>query len=216
MVKDAAIPAGEAIRERIIAILRAGPSSISGVARALSENRDKPVHRLTVAGYLGAMAETGVLKELERPPSKLYMLQEPDAHRSLHQRVARIIHGMHEAPDHAGLAVAVLQHLLQRPIFAAELRHAGLGSTALHLPRQIVGDEVRRSYRKALQRHPGMSIEIPSRDPLIGHPPEDPIHASPWVEEAVRRLALDATQASHLRADGDETKQAHLPMEPNA
>ena len=191
------------LRDRIVEHLRATQTdSISGIARVLAATGEAPVHRLTVAGYLQAMAEAGVLRELDRPPSKLYQLQNPDAHWSLHQRVHR---ALQDAPlseaDRTRLAVAVLQRALGRPVFQAELHHAGFHAVPEGVDRTIVGDAVRRQYRDLFTRRASPRIDIPQRDPLLSLPEADPMWANPALEEALRKVLLRATGAEHLVAE---------------
>jgi hypothetical protein len=190
------------LRDRIVEHLKRGPDSISGVARVLSDGREAPIHRLTVAGYLQAMEEAGLLRELDRPPSKLYQLANPESHWSLHQRLHRLLQ---ESPrserDKARLALAVLQTLLGRPIFQAELLHAGFHALPEDLERVVVGDAVRRHYRDLFGRRGSPRIDVPARDPLLGLKPEDPLLKGEAVAELVRRLATKATGAEHLVAD---------------
>ncbi len=190
------------LRDRIVEHLKRGPDSISGLARALSEGREAPIHRLTVAGYLQALAEAGMLRELDRPPSKLYQLANPESHWSLHQRLHRILQ---EQPrperEKVRLALAVLQQMLGRPVFQAELLHAGFTFLPDDLERMVVGDAVRRHYRDLFGRRSSPRIEVPQRDPLLALKADDPVLKSEAVAELVRRLAVRATGAEHLVAD---------------
>lgn len=191
------------LRDRIVEHLRATQAdSISGIARVLAATGEAPVHRLTVAGYLQAMAEAGVLRELDRPPSKLYQLQNPEAHWSLHQRVHR---ALQEAPLSAGdrgrLGLAVLQRLLGRPIFQAELQHAGFHEVPPGVDRTVVGDAVRRQYRDLFTRRASPRIDVPPRDALLSLPESDPLMTSPALEETIRKVLLRATGAEHLVAE---------------
>ncbi|MHB8633305.1 MAG: hypothetical protein ACYDBQ_04960 [Thermoplasmatota archaeon] len=179
-------------RDLIIEHLRTvGEDSISGVTRALSGGRERPIHRLTIAGYLQALAEAGVLKEVERPPSKDYQLQDPQMHWSLHQRIFRALAGKPER-ERLRLALAALQVMLARPIFQAELLHAGF----LAIPerwegveRVTVPDNVRRHYKELFERRSSPHIEVPARDPLL---------QGAAVAEVLRRITLKATGAEHL------------------
>lgn len=191
------------LRDRIVEHLRSrDDDSISGIARALSDGRAAPIHRLTVAGYLQAMAEAGILRERDSPPSKVYKLANPEAHWSLHQRVHR---ALQDAPrsdaDKARLALATLQTLLGRPVFHAELLHAGFTALPPGLEKTVVGDQVRRSYRDLFSRRASPRIDIPQRDPLYALPPGDPLLGSAAVEELVRKVLVKATGAEHLLAD---------------
>ncbi|MCA1819572.1 MAG: hypothetical protein ABR562_03270 [Thermoplasmatota archaeon] len=191
------------LRDRIVEHLRATQTdSISGIARLLAATGHAPVHRLTVAGYLQAMAEAGILRELDRPPSKLYQLQNPESHWSLHQRVHRILQ---ESPisdaDRCRLALAVLQRLLGRPIFQAELHHAGFHDVPGGIERTVVGDAVRRGYRDLFTRRASPRIDVPARDPLLALPETDPLLTNPAVEETIRKVLVRATAAEHLVAE---------------
>ncbi|HEX2066176.1 MAG TPA: hypothetical protein VHI93_05120 [Candidatus Thermoplasmatota archaeon] len=191
------------LRDRIVEHLRAHDhDSISGIARALSDGRAAPIHRLTVAGYLQALAEAGVLRELERPPSKEYKLANPEAHWSLHQRLHRALQDSPRSEaEQARLALAALQGLLGRPVFAAELHHAGFATLPADLPRVVVGDATRRGYRDLFARRASPRIDIPPRDALHALPPGDPLLGSAAVEDLVRKVLLKATGAEHLLAE---------------
>lgn len=191
------------LRDRVIEHLRGHQAdSISGIARALAASGEAPVHRLTIAGYLQALAESGVLRELDRPPSKLYQLQNPESHWSLHQRVHRVLKESHLLEtDRFRLALALLQRVLGRPVFLAEMQHAGFQGLPSGIDKLVVGDAVRRQYRDLLLRRASPRIEVPSRDPLLALAPEDPLHNSPLLEETLRRLLLRATGSEHLMAE---------------
>jgi len=201
--EDARLLQDDRLRDRIIEHLRrVEHDSISGLARAVSAGREAPVHRLTVAGYLQALADFGVLRELERPPSKEYRLQTPEAHWSLHQRAWRLVRDLDRSePDKARLLLAILQTLLQRPVFHAELEHAGLHPVPADLPRVVLPDEVRRNHRRLFERKASPRIDIPSRDPTYELPPTDPWLRQPAVAETLRRLVLKACGGEHLAAE---------------
>ena len=191
------------LRDRIVEHLRATQAdSISGISRFLASGGEAPVHRLTVAGYLQAMSEAGILRELDRPPSKLYQLQNPEAHWSLHQRLHRLLQ---ESPlpeaERCRLAIAALQRALGRPIFQAELQHAGFQQVPPGIDRVVVGDATRRQYRDLFSRRATPRIEVPARDPLLSLPEGDPLHSDPRVEELLRKVLLRATGAEHLLAE---------------
>ncbi|MEA3191460.1 MAG: hypothetical protein QOD77_2042 [Thermoplasmata archaeon] len=193
----------DTLRDRIIEHLKAQQTdSISGIARLLAADKDAPVHRLTIAGYLQALAEAGVLRELERPPSKLYQLQNPEAHWSLHQRIHR---ALQETPrteaERVRLALATLQTLLGRPVFQAELLHAGFQHVPDDLPRVVVGDSTRRQYRELFARRSSPRIAVPPRDPLLHLPADDPLLAGAALQDLMRKLLVKATGVEHLVAE---------------
>lgn len=191
------------LRDRIVEHLRVtGTDSISGIARILAATGQAPVHRLTVAGYLQAMAEAGTLRELDRPPSKLYQLQNPESHWSLHQRVHRALQDWPASEaDRTRLGLAVLQRILERPIFQVELQHAGFATVPPGVDRVVVGDGLRRQYRDLFTRRASPRIDVPPRDPLLSIPDGDPLRESPAVDELVRKVLIRATGAEHLVAD---------------
>lgn len=199
----ATLPARDVLRDRIVEHLRrVGHDSISGITRALQREGEAPAHRLTVAGYLQAMADAGLLKEVERPPSKEYLLANPETHWSLHQRLWRLLQELPRGDEErTRLLLACLQQVLNRPIFAAELLHAGAPRVPESLDRHVAPDDVRRAYRKLFDRKATPRIDIPQRDALLLLPPTDPILGSAPVQETLRRLAAKATGADHLVAE---------------
>lgn len=190
------------LRDAIIDHLRrSGHDSISGLARVLSLGRPKPIHRLTVAGYLQAMAESGMLTEIDRPPSKEYRLASPEAHLSLHQRVWRVVQDLPKPePDRVRIALATLQHILGRPIFHAELLHAGILRVPEDIPRVVLQDGPRRALREQVTRRPPR-IEVPQRDPLLQLTGDDPYYGHSIVLDMIRRTLVKATNAEHLVAE---------------
>lgn len=195
--------ARDTLRERIVGHLRrVGHDSISGIARSLRREGEAPAHRLTVAGYLQAMTDAGLLKEVERPPSKEYLLASPEAHWSLHQRLWRLLQDTpRPEEERVRLLLACLQLALGRPIFAVELLHAGVPRLPEGLERHVVADDLRRAYRRLFERKAAPRIEVPQRDALYLLPPGDPLLGSPLVQETLRRLAVKATGAEHLVAE---------------
>ena len=209
--KPSRIAAVDLLRDRILEHLKRGPDSISGLSRELSKDRSAPIHRLTVAGYLQALAEAGILRELDRPPSKLYQLQNPEAHWSLHQRVQRLLAvEPRSEPERLRLALAALQTILNRPIFHGELVHAGFTVPPDALEKVVVPDGVRRTYRDMLQRRAQPRIDIAPRDPLYLIPATDPILTSAPVQEILRRALIAATGSEHLVAEKAGPQQAQL------
>jgi hypothetical protein len=191
------------LRDRIIEHLkRVNEDSISGITRAVSEGRAHPIHRLTVAGYLQALAEAGILKEVERPPSKDYQLQDPQLHWSLHQRIQRTLAPQNRTErEKLRLAIAALQTTLGRPIFQAELLHAGFGAVPDNLEgleRVTVPDNLRRTYKELFERRLAPRIEVPSRDPLLQLRDGDPLLSSPTLQDLMRRVVLKSTGSEHL------------------
>lgn len=197
------------LRDRLIAHLRnVGSDSISGVARALSEGRDKPIHRLTVAGYLSALSEEGVLREVARPPSKHYQLSNPNQHRDLYERVGQAVREVAMPVEARGAtALAVLYRVLGRPVFRAELQRVRL-PVPDDLPRAVMADEDRRRVRLALQKRRLHNVDVPRADPMFVPPAAD---LGP-VDEVLKRALLIACDADHLAEDTPRGRQVALPM----
>ncbi|MES2154942.1 MAG: hypothetical protein V4510_07375 [bacterium] len=191
------------VRDRIVEHLkRTGTDSISGITRVLVGGGGAPAHRLTIAGYLQALSDAGVLREMDRPPSKLYQLQNPEAHWSLHQRLHRLLQETPRAEaERVRLCLAALQSTLGRPIFQAELQHAGFASIPDDLRRVIVGDATRRTYRDLFSRRASPHIVVPARDPLLALDDNDPMLTSEAVADLLRRALLRATGTEHLVAE---------------
>lgn len=198
-----ALPGRDHLRDRIVEHLRrVGHDSISGITRSLQREGEAPAHRLTVAGYLQAMTDLGLLKEVARPPNKEYQLANPETHWSLHQRLWRLLQDVPRSDDERiRLLLAALQTILNRPIFAGELLHAGAPRVPDSLDRHVAPDEVRRGYRKLFERRVSPRIDLPQRDALLMLPPTDPALTHPVVQDVVRRLAAKATGADHLVAE---------------
>lgn len=207
----ARLVAEEGFRDKILAHLKAvGSDSISGIARALSDGRTQPVHRLTVAGYLIALTETGMLREVPRPPSKHYQLANPRSHRTLYDVVGQAVR---DVPMHneqrAMTALATLVRVLGRPVFRAELIATRFPLPDV-LPRVDVEPDRRGAILQRIRSRPHPRIEVPRHDPLLG-PPE---HAGP-VDEVLRRAVLEASDAHHL-ADERRAMQLSLPDIPES
>lgn len=214
MADREALASAVRLRDRIIGHLQAaGTDSISGIARAVSADLERPVHRLTVAGYLSALADAGELRELDRPPSKHYQLTKHRTEWSIHQRVGRVVLELGLPPPlQVPATVAALVQVLDRPVFRSEVRHAGLDVADDRLAVVEVDEVTRRQYRDLLRRRARPRIDLPRGDPLYDVAPgavPDRI-----VQEVLRRVLLRASHAEHLAAPPrDDAVQARLQVE---
>lgn len=205
------------LREAIIDHLRrAGSDSISGIARHLATLDGAPVHRLSVAGYLMALADQGVLREVDRPPSKHYQIADPEQYLSLHQRVGRIVAELHvPQPERPTVVVGVLNHLLGRPVFLAELHHAGFERQGPGIEAVEASDDERREYRALFRARHAMDLEIPRADPLLAA--RQSALRSGIVADVVRHVVLSGLAgARHYVAErsvGPGSVQTHLSLE---
>lgn len=209
------------LRDAVLDHLRQeGSDSISGIARALRDRRpDAPVHRLTVAGYLTALADEGILQEVERPPSKHYRIADPDRVLTLHQRIGRIVADLDvPAPERPTLVVAVLQQLLGRPVFEAELHHAGYPRAGPGLEAMEVSEDERREYRALFRRRATSGLHIPHGDPLLGAR-AGAVRAG-MVQEVLRRVVVSGLPGARDLTAGKvlfpQAVQARLRVEDTA
>ncbi len=189
-----ALVSQEMFRDKILAHLREHQSdSISGIARALSEGREQPVHRLTVAGYLIALTEQGLLREVPRPPSKHYQLANPNLHRTLYERIGQAVRDVPMPVERrAHTALAALVRLLGRPVFRSELA-ATRNPVPDDLPRVDAVEDKRRAIRGRIAKRAYPRLDIPPNDPLF----TTPVPPGP-VDEVLRRALLQVTDSEHL------------------
>lgn len=182
------------MKNLIISYVKKEEKSISGLARQLNED-GFPIHRLFLTGYLRAMADLGVVKEKQIPPSKVYTTS---AHRerNIYEVVGeRCRLAELSDKDRASLAVFVLESLFKRPVFLQELRECGFDEVNA---KSVKGEE-RTDARRLLLKS---GIEIPGNDPAYtsGEDMEDP------ASEVLRDLVLDRFDIHHLRVDTKQTK----------
>jgi hypothetical protein len=200
---------GPALRDRILEHLRSGQDSISGIARAIAADRERPLHRLTVAGYLAALEDQGLLRGTDVPPSRQYRLANATLAQSLHQRLAQHLRTTDGARhEQAALLATALTHLLRRPIFAAELTHAGFPGPYPLLQTVQADEAERRRIRSLFQRRIHPAIQIPRNDPLL-RPPSDAWMSA--AQELIGRSLLAAADAAHLAVERPPGRQMALP-----
>ncbi len=115
---------GMLLKDRIIDIVRGDGKSISEIYKEVNLDEESKIHRLTLTGYLWAMADFGFLKEKYQKPSKLYSLNRKEEN-SLYENVAA---KLSEEPEDkkAQEILYVLYRILERPIFRAEMEKAGI------------------------------------------------------------------------------------------
>lgn len=176
----------------VMEILGKDGKSISAVATEL-EARGLKIHRLIITGYLRALAEQGIVREREIPPSKVYVPSRP-IQESVYESVGKCCRKISDDPDE--LILYVLSKLLKRPIFTEELRAAGvtrpIGKAA---PEKDIQESV-----KCLRRS---GNTVASQQPAFYPAKEFP---EKYID-VLTELALDAKDSKHLVM---ETRQTTL------
>ncbi|MGC8546696.1 MAG: hypothetical protein ACP5MU_03430 [Thermoplasmata archaeon] len=115
---------GMLLKDRIIDIVRGDGKSISEIYKEVNLDEDSKIHRLTLTGYLWAMADLGFLKERYQKPSKLYSLNKKEEN-SIYEIVASKLSDEPEDKK-ANEILYVLYKILDRPIFRVEMEKAGI------------------------------------------------------------------------------------------
>ncbi len=189
------------LRDLIMDIFREkGDVTIAGMVRELAE-RDVRHHRLTVTGYLHAMADAGYLEVRSVPPAKLFTLRD-SPRRSLYSIVGgaarRLAPSEVEAVE---LAVLAMERLLDRPVFLSEISEAGFSRTASL--RQL-GRKERAEAAKRLEKG---GVSVREGEPMY--------RAREERREEVDRILVEALLDA-LDAQGErprEVRQTSLTLE---
>ncbi|MFQ6060779.1 MAG: hypothetical protein ACE5KV_05755 [Thermoplasmata archaeon] len=146
------------MKSLILSYLGNKETSVSGLSRILKKDGFK-VHRLFLSGYLQAMADLGVLRVKEIPPSKVYTTSsrvEKNIYEVLGDKCRML--GLDDR-ETTSIAVYILQSLFHRPIFLQEVKGCGLGDVVLG--KRVTGEE-RSEARKALLKS---GFRLPTNDP---------------------------------------------------
>lgn len=160
------------LHRKILKILADKQLSISGITRELKAEGTEE-HRLILTGYLRALRDLEILREIEVPPSKIYSLPEKNASEDSPGDIYSLIKAhltKIELDLRIPVGVYVISQLFERPCFREELRLIGI--TPIHLKqylekppdkKEIVKESVDarlKEYRASVTR-----IKIPSLDP---------------------------------------------------
>jgi hypothetical protein len=122
--------ADKELRDLILEIFREeGDLTIAGMVRELEKRKVKH-HRLTVTGYLHALADTGYLEVRSVPPAKLFSLKASPRRTlpGVMGNCARRLAGGSETRA-VELTVAALERVLERAVFMSEIAEAGFTRT---------------------------------------------------------------------------------------
>jgi hypothetical protein len=139
--------ADKELRDLILDIFREeGDLTIAGMVRQL-DKRNVKHHRLTVTGYLHALADTGYLEVRSVPPAKLFSLKA-SSRRNLPGVIGACARRMTNGSETRAveLTVAALERVLDRAVFMSEIAEAGFSRTGSlrQLGKKERADEVKR------------------------------------------------------------------------
>lgn len=186
----------KSLRALVFKHLRDADKSISRLSRDLEKDGFK-LHRLVLTGYLQALAETGVLREKDIPPSKVYSVTSSrmqDVYESIGEKLLKL--EPHKA-RRSRMAVFVLQRLFRRPVFYEELKRCGLGPPKKF--RSVTAEE-RAEARKLLEN---AGVPVPPSDPCY-------LVAEDFSKEVYDLLSDELIERAGLRGLRMETKQVKL------
>lgn len=165
--------------------------SISALSKDL-EGMGFKYHRLIVTGYLRALTDTGVLRERDVPPSKIYQPVKPVSE-SIYETIGKACRKL--SPDADELILYVLFKLFRRPIFTSELKLAGVNRPIGKEALEHEMNECKKVLRRAGNVLPSQSAVFPAKDF-----PEQYI-------DVLSDTMLDIKDSKHLVM---ETKQTRL------
>lgn len=166
------------------------------MARELEKDGYK-MHRLYLAGYLKALADLGILKEKEIPPSKVYTTSA-NLDKTLYESVGDKCKNL-KVPDTEKVQVAtfILQRLFKRPIFLFEIKMCGLDGA-------VIGSKTSLDEKNDIRgRLLKVGLRIPNNDPA--YTVED-VYENEY-ENIVSSLLIEKFDAHPLIV---ETKQIKL------
>ncbi len=185
-------------KDVVFEILRSDGKSISALSRELEE-RGYVIHRLILTGYLRALTDLNILKEKEVPPAKVYVPikgKEKDVYEVIGERARQMV-----PPEEADeLILFALSRICRRPIFADELKKAGLKGQP---PGRQADAEERQEAKRVLAR---AGSKVP--DSSIAYLSTKDMSAE--YQEMLGSMLVDYLEMAYLVR---ETKQLRLDAE---
>jgi DNA-binding HxlR family transcriptional regulator len=180
----------------IVSSVKSEEKSISRLARELEHDGYK-MHRLYLAGYLKALADVGILKEKEIPPSKVYTTTA-NLEKTIYEVIGEKCKTL-KIPDEEKTRVAayILQKLFKRPIFLQEITLCGLDGGIVGTK---TGPEEKEDLRNQLIK---TGLMIPKDDPA--YVIEDRYEEE--FEKVILTVILESYEALQLIVD---TRQVRL------
>ncbi|MEW5760227.1 MAG: hypothetical protein AB1779_05635 [Candidatus Thermoplasmatota archaeon] len=126
--------------------------SISAVSRGLEKSGYK-IHRLSLTGYLKALADLGLIKEKALPPSKIYTIpvrSEKDIYELIGEKVKEL---NRKEDEKKKILLFILQTIFKRAVYQEEIKRCGF-----EIPRNLKGI-VNKEMNEV-----NVSIAIPKND----------------------------------------------------
>ncbi len=121
--------------KEISEILEKNQKSISGISQELRK-RGYDSHRLILTGYLRALRDMGILKEVSRPPSKLY--SPVSVEELFFSRLESLSDGI-DAEDLLPVLILLVNSFLKRECTIGDLRRVGIPQETV---RKLVDSDV--------------------------------------------------------------------------
>jgi len=184
----------------IISHVKKEEMSISRLVRELERDGHK-MHRLYLTGYLKALADLGILKEKEIPPSKVYTTSA-NLDKNIYESVGDKCKGL-RLPDMEKVQAAtfILQRLFRRPIFMSEVKMCGLDGA-------VVGSRVPQDERADVRnRLVKVGLRIPSNDPA--YTVEDTYEKE--FDDIIATLLIEKFDANPLIVETKQIKLDEIP-----
>jgi DNA-binding transcriptional ArsR family regulator len=146
------------LMELILEEIKDGGKSISALSRDLKE-KGLDMHKLVLTGYLKALADLGMVREREIPPSKVYT-SSSTRKKSIYEHIGENARDLGRSEmERASIATYAMQKLFKRPVFLDEIRKCNID--AAPEAKGIGGDE--RSDAKKIITKAG--YKLPFNDP---------------------------------------------------
>jgi len=187
------------LQDKILDYLREGEDSISGIHRKLERDGYK-LHRLVLTGYLKALADTGILKEREIKPSKVYSWKSRVKKRNIYEFIGEKVRKLSDSKkEQARLAVYILQKLFRRAIFLEEIKMCGIDVDDVEATK--VGGEERLQARKVLSN---AFVKLPYNNPA--YLVEETEDMRILYENVLEDLVLQLLNAKRLVFKGKQLK----------
>lgn len=190
------------LAEMVFEVLRETEgASISKVVEAL-RRKGVETHRLTITGYLNALADAGYLEVKSIPPVRMFTLKRAVA-RNVYSAIGEAARSLTTTEASAlELAAATAARLLDRPLFLSEV--AEMGFTRTGALRQLGKKETAEACRRLEEG----GVRVREGEPMLaarGEPPAADV--SRVLDEVV--LSAFSARGERVRA----VKQTALTLE---